>query len=385
MAVERFAAVRRVAAFEDHGLPPLRLVGEAHRPWRRAGMLGHQLAHCTQALAAAVAVIHVHELVDPVDPEAQRTAAFREKLSEFAALRRRGPFRRQRRAQGGTCSIIGRRVHFREPALHPLHPGVLLEKILPTYQRVRPQPAPLEALAGRLSLVPFLFPRPPGKLEVVGKRFFGAQVVDQPLPRDALRFVQLRHFRLIRLKGRFVGRFADHRLVLGLHRVVEDGIQRIIVLRRDRVRLVIVATRAGHRARKEAAGHHVHAVVDRFHLPSAQPDGEKSQCCEVRVIRPIHQMVRGDLELHEALVRQIRIKGLDQPIAVGVGEGIAVVLVEMVATGVGVSGHIHPVPGPALAIGRAGQELVDQGFPRRLVGRRYDPPELLVRGRQTGQ
>ena len=44
----------------------------------------------------------------------------------------------------------------------------------------------------------------------------------------------------------------------------------------------------------------------------------------------------------------------DQPVPVGVGEGIAVVLVEIVAAGVGVAGDVHPVARPALAVGGAG-------------------------------
>ena len=42
----------------------------------------------------------------------------------------------------------------------------------------------------------------------------------------------------------------------------EDAVERVVVVGRDRVELVVVAAGAGHRQAQQAAGHHVDAVVD---------------------------------------------------------------------------------------------------------------------------
>ena len=103
------------------------------------------------------------------------------------------------------------------------------------------------------------------------------------------------------------------------------------------------------------------------------------------MIRLFHDAVGGDLELDELIERQVAVEGSHQPIAVGVGEGVAVVPVEVVAAGVGVAGDIHPVARPALAIGRAGEEFVDECIPGGVVRLPGNPLDLFRRGRQTGE
>ena len=103
------------------------------------------------------------------------------------------------------------------------------------------------------------------------------------------------------------------------------------------------------------------------------------------MIRAVGEVIGGDLELDEAVVGEILVEGADEPVAVGVGEGVAVVAVEVVALGVGVAGDVHPVPCPAFAIGGAGEEFIDDCPPGGVVGRGFEALDLIGRGWQAGE
>ena len=70
------------------------------------------------------------------------------------------------------------------------------------------------------------------------------------------------------------------------------------------------------------------------------------------------QHVAGHLFLDEPAVRLVLVERPDHVIAVRPGVGARLVLV--VAVGVAVMDHVEPVPAPALAVVRAGQQAVDQ-------------------------
>ena len=88
------------------------------------------------------------------------------------------------------------------------------------------------------------------------------------------------------------------------------------------------------------------------------------------------QLVAGELLHDEAVVGLVRVEAADDVVAVppGVGPG----LVELVAVGVGVAGQVEPVPAPALAVTRDGEQPVDDLLPRlrgrRRGRRRRSPP-----------
>ena len=54
--------------------------------------------------------------------------------------------------------------------------------------------------------------------------------------------------------------------------------------------------------------------------------------------------------LYELIVRHVIVEGFDDPVAVGVGVGVAAFFGEDVAFGVGVAGDIEPVSAPAFAV-----------------------------------
>ncbi len=97
------------------------------------------------------------------------------------------------------------------------------------------------------------------------------------------------------------------------------------------------------------------------------------------------KLIGGELLADELIVGQVVVEGRDHVVAIGVGIRIAAVLGEDVALGVGVAGHVEPVPAPALAVGGRGQQAIDHlgvGVGRGVVFERFD---LVGRGRQAGQ
>ena len=88
-------------------------------------------------------------------------------------------------------------------------------------------------------------------------------------------------------------------------------------------------------------------------------NGEKAEGGKVLRIRLRgRQPVGGNLFENETVVRLVLIETADDIVAVGPGEGIKVVLVvaARLALGVAVARHVEPVPTPALAVMRRGEQ-----------------------------
>ena len=147
----------------------------------------------------------------------------------------------------------------------------------------------------------------------------------------------------------------------------EDAVQRVVVLDRDRIELVIVTARAGDGQAEEGLGRRVDALVDGvMDIVEALADGDEAEGGEARIVgRDVRDAVRGELLDHELVVRLVLVHRVDDVIAVSPGVGVAVVaeeavtLVDLQATRVGVTGGVEPVTGPAFAVVRRGEEEVD--------------------------
>ncbi len=99
------------------------------------------------------------------------------------------------------------------------------------------------------------------------------------------------------------------------------------------------------------------------------------------------QQVAGELLDREPVERQVAVEGVDDPVAVLPDRARGV---DAVAVGVGVAGQVEPVPRPALAVVRRGEQAVDEplvgvGRGRRRGTRR--PPRAIggrpIRSRLT--
>ncbi len=179
----------------------------------------------------------------------------------------------------------------------------------------------------------------------------------------------------------------DRRQLARLQAAREDSVERVIILGRDRIKLVVVAAGAGHRQPHQAPRDHVDAIVDDIVdiVEKAPAKREEPQRRQRPLVAPQRQAVGSELLQDELVVRQIIIEGADYVIAIGVSVRVPPLLREQVALGIGVTGHIEPVPAPALSVVRRGQQALDhlgkslRGAVRLKLG--YFPSA----GRQTEQ
>ena len=179
----------------------------------------------------------------------------------------------------------------------------------------------------------------------------------------------------------------------GLGRVAEEGGQRVEILGRERVELVVVALRAvGRQAQVDPADrlHAVGGVVGEVLFDDgaafigrgvAPLETGRDQLR----LRRIRQQVAGDLLDRELVERLVRVEGFDHPVAVG--PHLARV-VEVQAVGVGVARGIEPIAGAVLAVRRRRHQLVHQGADLRILQVGAVLGEVLGeefgRGRQAG-
>ena len=185
-------------------------------------------------------------------------------------------------------------------------------------------------------------------------------------------------------------RHGDHGLFPGLRDAREDAVQRVVILRRDRVELVVVAARARDGQAEETFGHRVDAVVDHVvRVIEPLADRDEAERGEPRVVGfDVRQLVRRELLDDELVVRLVLVERLDHVVAIGPGVGKAVVhppVVPRAADGVGVARGIEPVAAPALTVGRRGEQALDdfRKSLRRLIAQKTR--HLLRRRRQAGE
>ena len=154
-----------------------------------------------------------------------------------------------------------------------------------------------------------------------------------------------------------------------LPRAVQNPVERVVVLGRNRVNLVVVAPGAGNRRplkrlrqRVNLVVHHVRPQLPKLvavvvaHLP--QPVERRRQH---RLVPPVHhprlrQQIPRHVFPHELVVGNVPVEGPDQVIAI-VPRALNLV-VPLVAVRLGVAHHVHPVPRPPFAVARRSQQRV---------------------------
>ena len=152
--------------------------------------------------------------------------------------------------------------------------------------------------------------------------------------------------------------------------VAEDRrLHAVVVLLQDRVELVVVAPGAVHGHAEDAAAqgpqHVVQVVVPPLGVvllaevdPGARPQEPGG---DAGLVGDVVELVAGDLLAQELVVGLVVVEGVDDVVAVPPRVVAAVVLLE--PRRVGVAGHVHPVPAPALAVVRRVEQALDQPLP----------------------
>ena len=175
---------------------------------------------------------------------------------------------------------------------------------------------------------------------------------------------------LVALVALPLGRFTDDPIV-ALHPGKHGG-EPVILLLRDRIELVIVATRAIYRHRDrgphhlgdhiieiEGTGGTTQFLAPRLDLTDKIPRTGREEAGRddrVRLLRP--ERVSRDLLLQEAEVGLVGVEALDDIVAIS--PGMVAALVALEAMGVGIVRKIEPVPGEALPKMRRREETIDQ-------------------------
>ena len=187
-----------------------------------------------------------------------------------------------------------------------------------------------------------------------------------------------------------VWEFLDHGFYCWLNRAGEDAVKRIVILRRDRVELVIVTARAGDGQAEKAFRHHVNPVVDHvlLHSHEAFTHGEKAKCGEIRGIGfRGGQFIRRELFDDEDVVRLIVVEAPDDVIAIRprIRTARVFALAAYHAFRVAVTRHVEPVAAPAFAVVRRCEQTIHH-FGERVRRLVFDERlDFLRRGRKPNQ
>ena len=150
-----------------------------------------------------------------------------------------------------------------------------------------------------------------------------------------------------------------------LGRVVEKGFERVMVLLRNRIELVVVARGAADRQSEEHGTRRIRAILDvlkaHFFFDDAVLVGRRvvpdESGCDALIERGIRQQVAGELLDCKLIERQIGVERPDHPVAVR--PDAAAIIVVMQAVGVAVARRIEPIARAVLAVVRRGQQSVD--------------------------
>ena len=161
------------------------------------------------------------------------------------------------------------------------------------------------------------------------------------------------------------GSRSQQRLVLRLVATREHAVKRVIVLGRNRIVFMIVTTGARDGQSQQSARDHVDAVVNdvRLIVQKTAAKGQKAHGGERPFVGSQIELVGRKLLEDEPVEREVFVERTNDIVAIRVGVGVATLLLEHVALGVGVTGHIEPVTTPPLAVTRrAKQTIHDSGI-----------------------
>ena len=147
----------------------------------------------------------------------------------------------------------------------------------------------------------------------------------------------------------------------------KDRLNRVVIALRDRVELVVVTAGTPEGQAKECRSRRVDQVgefvltlhqrqVDVLAFDDVVRPRDKEACRDVG-----SQSVASDLLADELIVRLVVVQRADHVVAVW--PGVRPLAVRFESVGLAKANQVEPVPRPALAVARALQHFVNEGFP----------------------
>ena len=187
-----------------------------------------------------------------------------------------------------------------------------------------------------------------------------------------------------------------HQRILVIHRVQENPRERVVILGRDGIVLMVVATRAAYCQTQESARHNIYAIVPligarHFHRAvvveprSLAQESERGKHFRARVF--FHEIGR-QLGLHENVERHVVVERFDHPVAVEIRLRIGIVAaahrIQAPVVVFAEARDIQPESAPPLAILRRCEQPIHnlgERFGRLVLFKRLD---LFEGGRKAG-
>ena len=183
-------------------------------------------------------------------------------------------------------------------------------------------------------------------------------------------------------------------MVLG---VEEDARQRVVVARRNRIVLVVVAARARDRQPEQSAADDIHAVVafvgvrdlDRAVVVVPRTEAEKPERGQCPHAVALVGEIGRELGANERVVRHVVVERFHDPVAIEVRVGIriqaAALRIEAAVVVLAVARDVEPHASPRLAVLRRREQPIDHF--RECLGRSIleKGVDLLGRRRQAGE
>ena len=175
----------------------------------------------------------------------------------------------------------------------------------------------------------------------------------------------------------------------------EDPKERVVVRLTDGVELVVVTARARDRLRQEGLAEDVDGVIREADLLIQGVRGREAVEDEAPMSRAdsglvdalllvdpgLGEQVPRHVLARELVIRHVLVEGADQVVAVL--KGVRDRRVTLRAVRVRIAHEVHPVPRPALAIARRGEEPVDDALEGALPLVQKEGCELLCRRREA--
>ena len=149
---------------------------------------------------------------------------------------------------------------------------------------------------------------------------------------------------------------------------------------------MIVAPGACHRQPQQAACNDINAIIDDIVLVVHEPatQSKKTECWQVsRAAFFTLQTVCGELRPDKTVVRHVRLKRRNHPVAVGPRPRKCTILKKHIPFGVSISRNVEPVSGPAFTVGTTFKQPGNGPVPGARLVICHKGIHSFCRGRQT--
>ena len=175
--------------------------------------------------------------------------------------------------------------------------------------------------------------------------------------------VQFLELVLILLTSAFVGYISYRGQLIRRFTWSDSRIERVVIRRRDRVELVIVASSTGDGQSHQASSDHIDLIVDGVMVVAKLHSyGQETNCSERWIVVRKFQLVCRYLLQDESIEGDIAIESSDDVVAISVREWKCSKSNGRSAMSIGIASDVQPVSAPSFAITKRLEQTIDEPF-----------------------